>query len=331
MLGLSLPARAPPAGAQRVLEVPRQHVPFRVSLPAAAPSCATRPAQPICEDATASCSRSPIACEAAATAQLATYAFPPQAPPVFHWFESCVEEIVKNLDKAPFLQLVFPDRKASFERHQVNASIIAVPQLWRSIADYLSASQPDILVLVHPLDDAETEKCVLHHESKTRGFQQDVMTGIASHPARTSNLQQRLSKCAGQLPAPRSTDVLQGKVGECCDDHEDEAHDGQGRSFPDRASNGVSFFQTGNAAVDNQRGHLSSPTGAYPELTEQLSSDWGLVVQSRYHSGAEGCYVLRTTRNSNPTSDCQCTHYSLTRVCQGEALGTQLGAAWLVN
>ena len=67
-------------------------------------------------------SRSSVACEAAATAQLATYAFPPQAPPVFHWFESCVEEIVKNLDKAPFLQLVFPDRKHSFERHQVNAS-----------------------------------------------------------------------------------------------------------------------------------------------------------------------------------------------------------------
>ena len=73
--------------------------------------------------------RSSVACEAAATAQLATYAFPQQAPPVFHWFESCVEEIVKNLDKAPFLQLVFPDRKASFERHQVNAIVIAVPQV----------------------------------------------------------------------------------------------------------------------------------------------------------------------------------------------------------
>ncbi len=83
-------------------------------------------------------------------------------------------------------------------------------QLWRSIADYLSQAQPDILVLVHPLDDAETE-CILHHQNM--GVQQqDVMTGIASHHAHTSNLQQRLANCAGQLPAPSGTDILQGKV-----------------------------------------------------------------------------------------------------------------------
>lgn len=158
MIGLSAPVRAPAATAYRPVDAPRANVPFRVSFPAAAPSCPARSAHHALDDVTATCSRcvsscrashkgpslkcceilkahlcpvyrSPLACEAAATAQLATYAFPPQAPPVFHWFESCVKEIVKNLDKAPFLQLVFPDRKASFERHQVNASVIAVPQV----------------------------------------------------------------------------------------------------------------------------------------------------------------------------------------------------------
>lgn len=75
------------------------------------------------------CAVRSVSCGVAATAGLATYAFPPQTPRVFHWFEDCIEQIVKHLDEAPFLQLVYPDRKSAFERHQVNASIVAVPQV----------------------------------------------------------------------------------------------------------------------------------------------------------------------------------------------------------
>ncbi len=91
-------------------------------------------------------------------------------------------------------------------------------QIWRSIADYLSQSQPDILVLVHPLEDSETEKCILQNQKtpKMQRMKQDVLTGIASHSAHTTNLQQRLARVAGQLPAPRGTDVLQGKASTTC-------------------------------------------------------------------------------------------------------------------
>ncbi|KAK9842402.1 hypothetical protein WJX84_007421 [Apatococcus fuscideae] len=261
--------RAPcPSGASRSSDSCWQSNTFRKTFATATPGIAPQTARSNPE----STNNRSVSCGVAATAGLATYAFPPQTPRVFHWFEDCIEQIVKHLDEAPFLQLVYPDRKSAFERHQVNASIVAVPQIWRSIADYLSQSQPDILVL--------------------------------------------------------------GKVGECCDEEEDDhshGHEHSPVSFPDRASNGVSFYQTNDKAADQDRGRFASPTGNYPELQETLQSDWGLVVQSKFHSGAEGCYVLRTTRNSNPTADCQCTHYSLTRVCQGEALGTQLGAAWLAD
>ena len=67
-------------------------------------------------------------------------------------------------------------------------------------------------------------------------------------------------------------------------------------------------------------------------LEEEMNAHidyWGVVVQSKMTSEAQGCYVLKTVHNTNP-SDCQCTHFTLTRVSRGEPLADQLSAAWLV-
>ncbi len=59
----------------------------------------------------------------------------------------------------------------------------------------------------------------------------------------------------------------------------------------------------------------------------QLQRLWGVVVQSREHGGMEGCYVLKTVCSS--AADCQCTSYTLTKVCDGASMQPQLSDAWL--
>lgn len=55
---------------------------------------------------------------------------------------------------------------------------------------------------------------------------------------------------------------------------------------------------------------------------------WGVIVQSKLPSEAQGCYVLKTVHSTSPT-DCQCTHFTLTRVSREQPLAEQLSAAWL--
>ena len=56
---------------------------------------------------------------------------------------------------------------------------------------------------------------------------------------------------------------------------------------------------------------------------------WGVVVQSKWESEADGCYVLKTVRSS--VEDCTCVHYSLVNVCQSEPFSAQMVASWLTS
>ena len=56
---------------------------------------------------------------------------------------------------------------------------------------------------------------------------------------------------------------------------------------------------------------------------------WGVVIQSRWSSEADGCYVLKTFRSA--VEDCTCVHYSLVNVCQGEPYSAQMAARWLTS
>ena len=57
---------------------------------------------------------------------------------------------------------------------------------------------------------------------------------------------------------------------------------------------------------------------------------WGVVVQSRRHTGVEGCYLLKTVKNVSPGTGCTCTHFSLTRISAGEHLEQQFVQSWLL-
>jgi hypothetical protein len=52
------------------------------------------------------------------------------------------------------------------------------------------------------------------------------------------------------------------------------------------------------------------------------------VVQSAAHPQLQGCWLMKTSRSSH--AHCHCTHYTCTRVCQGQPLAQQLQDSWLV-
>ena len=123
-----------------------------------------------------------------------------------------------------------------------------------------------------------------------------VLTGLSAH----DTIDQRGLQYD---PTATGSDILAGKVGDCCDD---EHELNQILPFSRQHSNPLPPF--GNTA-----------SGAYDHNMEQSMDYWGLIVQSKYSSQAEGCYVLKTVRNVNPVG-CQCTHYTLTKLSKGSSV-----------
>ena len=160
-------------------------------------------------------------------------------------------------------------------------------QLWQSVSELLSDSKPDAVVLVHRLPSFATAHACASQRS---GSAENVLTGLSSHQAldQTALRHDLLAK---------NRDILAGKVGDCCDDEHE--------------LNQILPFSKQHADPLPQTGRTHS--GAHQHDNEQTLDHWGLVVQSKYTSEAEGCYVLKTVRNTNPVG-CQCTHYSLTKL-----------------
>ena len=164
-------------------------------------------------------------------------------------------------------------------------------QLWQSVAKLLSDSKPDAVVLVHRLPSFATAHACASQRS---GSAENVLTGLSSHQAIDQTaLQHDISS--------RNRDILAGKVGDCCDDEHE--------------LNQILPFTRQHAEPLSASGRTHS--GAHQHDREQTMDHWGLVVQSKYASEAEGCFVLKTVRNTNPVG-CQCTHYSLTRLCSNK-------------
>ena len=142
--------------------------------------------------------------------------------------------------------------------------------------------------------------------------QEGLFTGISAHEALNQN---RLKYCSMLLRDGIAEGILAGKVGECCDGE---------------VENQVLPFSREQHSQMNWGTHTPQHQHQSAGQHEQLVDFWGLVVQSKIRSDAEGAYVLKTVRNPNP-GDCQCTHYSLMRVCQGDLLKTHRSTAWLLN
>lgn len=159
-------------------------------------------------------------------------------------------------------------------------------QLRDKVAVLLKHSTPDAVVLVHSLP-SYANKSLSHSERMVPAS--DVLTGFASHQA--------LDQRGLQYGKSAQPDILAGKVGECCGDASTTT---QNQILP--------FSRPHDAPLPAS----SSKHTAYEGIAE-TTDYWGLIVQSKRRSEAEGYYVLKTVRNTNPVG-CQCTHYSLTQL-----------------
>ena len=144
--------------------------------------------------------------------------------------------------------------------------------------------------------------------------QEGMFTGISAHEALNQN---RLKYCSMLLRDGIAEGILAGKVGDCCDGEVEN------QILPFSREQHSQMNWDANVHQQQQQHQHSGQE-------EQLVDFWGLIVQSKFRSDAEGAYVLKTVRNSNPVG-CQCTHYSLMRVCQGDLVKTQRSTAWLLN
>jgi len=96
-----------------------------------------------------------------------------------------------------------------------------------------------------------------------------------------------------------------------------------GRELPDGGCDKVKevLLREGLVGECEDEGLQDPPFSGQPSE----SDFWGLVIQSR-DEGPGGCYLLKTTQKVG--GECKCTHYSLTRVCEGVPLEQQFIKAW---
>lgn len=161
--------------------------------------------------------------------------------------------------------------------------------------------------------------------------------------------------------------ILQGQVGDCCDGsghshshgHSSESKAARSQQGAEPAAAGVQrqagggrtlplpsivpFSAPGSSggggsALVRRRDAVRAaalrpagmPGGDSSACQQQGGCFYGVVVQSRRHTGVEGCYLLKTVRNVSPGTGCCCTHFSLTRITSGEHLEKQFVQSWLL-
>ena len=140
--------------------------------------------------------------------------------------------------------------------------------------------------------------------------------------------------------------LLHGQVGDCCDGSGYHHHHPHAAAEPARQQptprplplpSIVPFSPSSSAARRAAvRTAALRPVGSGGSSSAAAASCqhsacyWGVVVQSRLHTGAEGCYLLKTVKNVSPGTGCTCTHFSLTRIAQGEHLEQQFVQSWLL-
>lgn len=204
--------------------------------------------------------------------------------------ESCVRQAVLHLDEAPCLHVAGTSHGPVFIRHPVPESVVAVPQLWQGIGETIVKDDPELLVLVQRVPDGSSPTVCLKLQ----------LAAMAAHSTHEDNVQV-WPQSSGAYNPWLSKDLVSGKVGDCCDEHDDHHHHG--------------------SSVEDTLGGQEPAQGDV--------SFWGLVIQSKARMAMEGCYLLKTVRNTD-TTGCTCTHFSMNRVCLDVPLCEQFQAAWLV-
>jgi len=266
---------------------------------------------------------------------LAQYPFTQKrkSPITTEWFQRSINEIVKHLSESPLLHVArfrsmssmssidddttTPFTSYSSSRHQtleVDSSILPTPELWESIAEHLTGADPDAVILVQRVHD-------VHHHLPSSS---SPSTTSASNNTSTTDDQAVESVCRKLLASGVAESILTGKVGDCCDGKNPN-------SSSSKKKTSILPSTTSSSNSNNNKARVAVRTAAIPitQPTGQETAYWGVVVQSKLHTGSEGCYLLKTVRNVCSTG-CTCTHFSLTRVCHRENLEKQFVDSWLV-
>ena len=310
--------------------------------------------------------RSRIPSTSFASSELATYPFQHHSS-VTHstsapWFEKAITEVVKHLESAPFLQLVrLPGTSTtpSFTNFSVPESVVSAPELWASIAESVTAATADVVILVQRVDPHGSGSGAPSSSSSLQQQQQENSTSSHRRQQMKSHVEDVYRKIVN---SGMGESIFSGKVGECCD-HMEIMHSSN-TSSSSNCSNSYSSTSTTpqTSIVPFASGALTSatrsispspsssaaaaartavkvkalPIGGAPSAAP-VSGYWGVVVQSKHHTGTEGCYLLRAVRQTTQAEHvdgggggCHCTHFSLTRVCQGEHVERQFINSWLV-
>ncbi|KAL4431150.1 hypothetical protein ABPG75_006406 [Micractinium tetrahymenae] len=297
------------------------------------------------------------------------------------WFQTAVREIVKQVDtQAPFLQTVQlgsgGGAAPKLEMFGVAESVVAVPELWQGIAEHVSQSSPDVVILVQrvslhaadspqgAIDAAEAEQQLRQQQQQQQGVAASSSSGSSGSGSRAASGSPPGSPRSPRTPrSPPAEEacrrlvdtgladaVLLGQVGDCCDGsgHSHGHAGGDSVAEPRQAAQAPSSrqllpaivpFGLGSSSVAARRtavraAALRPPGAPAPSAgaCQHSTCFWGVVVQSRHPSAASanGCYLLKTMKNTSAGTGCTCTHFSLTRVSSGEHLEQQFVQSWLL-
>lgn len=247
-------------------------------------------------------------------------------------------------------------------------------QLWQGIAEHVSHSDPDVVILVQrvsPHAAAGSPQGAMDAAEAEQQRQQQAPPPAAASSSSSSSAPgsprsprvQAEEACRRLMSSGLADSILLGKVGDCCD--------GSGHAHEHEHGEGGSSSGAGPAAaagVAEPRGQQAPPSRPLPlpaivpfgspassgsalqrrkavraaalrppgapgpsaGACQQSACYYGVVVQSRRHTGVEGCYLLKTVKSVSRGTGCSCTHFSLTRISAGEHLEKQFVQSWLL-
>lgn len=108
------------------------------------------------------------------------------------WVEDCVYDIVRNINEAPFMHMLFDpaDRRSSVttqRRRVVGSDDWSVEDKWKEVRDSVTTASPDGVILVHHLGDDDMQGCCLRDGSfpacmKVKDLESSKMKGCCSPP-----------------------------------------------------------------------------------------------------------------------------------------------------
>ena len=103
----------------------------------------------------------------------------------------------------------------------------------------------------------------------------------------------------------------------------------QGVPAPSPIARSFATTAAASASAAASGGGLESRDGSEAGTAAAMAAVGGTAADLR--QGSDGCFVLKLSRAPGADAGGACTHYTVTRVCQGQPLHDQLCGSWLTN